>query len=99
MVLLTGLLTILKINHQIDWSWGWVLSPLWLPPLVGFAVVVVGFTIGVLVFVIVTVIVAAITGGRVDFTFRSPKFFNNWRERRAAQKRDKAAAWLERFHR
>jgi hypothetical protein len=30
-----GLLTILfvglKLTHYIDWSWWWVLSPLWLP--------------------------------------------------------------------
>ena len=30
-----GLLTILfiglKLTHYIDWSWVWVLSPLWLP--------------------------------------------------------------------
>jgi len=32
---LTGMLTVLfvglKLMHYIDWSWWWVLSPLWLP--------------------------------------------------------------------
>lgn len=31
----TGLLTVLfiglKLGHVIDWSWWWVLSPLWIP--------------------------------------------------------------------
>lgn len=33
---LTGLLTVmligLKLTHYIDWSWWWVLAPLWLGP-------------------------------------------------------------------
>ena len=29
--LLTLLLIALKLTHYIDWPWGWVLSPLWLP--------------------------------------------------------------------
>jgi len=37
-----GLLTILfiglKLGHVIDWSWLWVLSPLWVPLAVFFAV-------------------------------------------------------------
>lgn len=44
-----GLLTILfiglKLTHHIDWSWWWVLSPLW----IGFAlwaVIVVLFLVG-----------------------------------------------------
>lgn len=40
-----GLLTIvfitLKLTHTIDWSWWWVLSPLWIP----FALVVLIFLI------------------------------------------------------
>jgi hypothetical protein len=32
---LTGILLIvflvLKLTHNIDWSWWWVLSPLWIP--------------------------------------------------------------------
>ena len=42
-----GLLAVLfiglKLGHVIDWSWIWVLSPLWLPAAVVLAVVVVVF--------------------------------------------------------
>ena len=34
----TGILTVvlitLKLVDKIDWSWWWVLAPMWLPPLV-----------------------------------------------------------------
>ena len=51
-----GLLTILfiglKLTHNIDWGWEWVLAPLWMPLtliIVVFLVVVVGaFVFGVL---------------------------------------------------
>lgn len=40
-----GLLTIafivLKLTHYIDWSWWWVLSPLWIPALVVLAIVAI----------------------------------------------------------
>ena len=49
---LGGLLTVLfiglKLTHYIDWSWVWVLSPLWLPlsVVIGvFLVLFVGTTI------------------------------------------------------
>jgi len=29
--LLTIVFIVLKLTHYIDWSWWWVLSPLWLP--------------------------------------------------------------------
>lgn len=39
----TGLLTIvfivLKLTNYIDWSWWWVLSPIWIPV----ALVILGF--------------------------------------------------------
>ena len=42
---ITGVLTIvfvvLKLTHTIDWSWWWVLSPLWIPA----AVLVVAFVV------------------------------------------------------
>jgi len=42
-----GLLAVLfiglKLGHVIDWSWIWVLSPLWLPAAVVLAVVLVVF--------------------------------------------------------
>ena len=28
---LTILFTALKLTHVIDWSWWWVLSPIWIP--------------------------------------------------------------------
>ena len=37
-----GLLTVLfiglKLTHHIDWSWWWVLSPMWIGAAVGLAV-------------------------------------------------------------
>lgn len=36
---------VLKLTDQIDWSWWWVLSPLWLP-------FVIGTSIGILIAVI-----------------------------------------------
>lgn len=40
--LLIGLLTIsfivLKLTHCIDWSWWWVLSPLWIPAVSAIAI-------------------------------------------------------------
>lgn len=48
-----GLLTVLfiglKLTHYIDWSWWWVLSPLWGPFVLVFgifALVFVGFVLG-----------------------------------------------------
>jgi len=39
-----GLLIILfiglKLTHYIDWSWWWVLAPLWIPFAVGFVVII-----------------------------------------------------------
>ena len=44
---LTGLLTIsfivLKITKNIDWSWWWVLSPLWIPILAGLGLILIGY--------------------------------------------------------
>lgn len=51
----TGLLTIvfitLKLTHVIDWSWWWVLSPLW----ISLAVVLAIFAIIGLVMLIVAI--------------------------------------------
>ena len=48
----TGLLTIvfitLKLTHYIDWSWWWVLSPLW-----------IGLAIALLIILIVIIIQVA----------------------------------------
>jgi hypothetical protein len=43
----TGLLTVLfialKLTHYIDWSWWWVLSPIWISILIGLGFLVVVF--------------------------------------------------------
>lgn len=40
-VLLTILLTGLKLGDVIDWSWWWVLSPIWIPLLIALVILVV----------------------------------------------------------
>ena len=40
-VLLTLVFMVLKLTHYIDWSWVWVLSPLWLEWLVVTAILFV----------------------------------------------------------
>jgi len=61
-----GMLTILfiglKLTHHIDWSWLWVLAPLWAGP--GFAVALFGLLLGASV---VVVIVAAVWAVFVKF--------------------------------
>lgn len=50
-----GLLTIafivLKLIGAISWSWWWVISPLWIPTVIGVLVLVLGF-LGVLMFTV-----------------------------------------------
>ena len=41
--LLTTLFVGLKLTGNIDWSWVWVLSPLWVPFAIAAAVLVIGF--------------------------------------------------------
>jgi hypothetical protein len=47
-----GLLTIafivLKLTEQIDWSWWWVLAPIWISALFGIAMTIVLLTIAVI---------------------------------------------------
>lgn len=44
---LTLVFIVLKLTHFIDWSWWWVVSPLWIGALIGLlsflAVVVIGW--------------------------------------------------------
>jgi hypothetical protein len=40
---LTLILVALKVAEVIDWSWGWVLAPLWLPVAIVAGIAVVGF--------------------------------------------------------
>jgi ABC-type antimicrobial peptide transport system permease subunit len=47
--LLTIVFIVLKLTHVIDWSWWWVLSPLW----IGFAL-----------FLVIAVIAIALIGSR-----------------------------------
>jgi len=37
---------VLKLIGYIDWSWWWVLSPLWLPLVVGIAIIIIVAIIG-----------------------------------------------------
>lgn len=37
---------VLKLIGYIDWSWWWVLSPLWLPLVVGITIIIVVAIIG-----------------------------------------------------
>lgn len=45
-----GLLTVLfiglKLTHFIDWSWWWVLAPLWMPVTLALVVVSLIFLVG-----------------------------------------------------
>lgn len=55
----TGLLTIvfitLKLMGVIDWHWAWVLSPLWLPFVGAFAILIV---------IVIVALVVALFGGK-----------------------------------
>ena len=43
--MLTTLFIGLKLMDEIQWSWLWVLSPLWIPLAVGLSVVIIGVAI------------------------------------------------------
>ena len=43
--ILTIVFVVLKLTHTIDWSWWWVLSPIWISALFVVAVLVVVFLI------------------------------------------------------
>ena len=48
-----GLLTILfiglKLGHVIDWSWWWVLSPIWIGAAIGLALCTVIFAVALVI--------------------------------------------------
>jgi phosphoglycerol transferase MdoB-like AlkP superfamily enzyme len=55
----SGILTILfivflvlKLTGNIDWSWWWVTSPLWLPVAILFFVLSVLFIAGIIMFIV-----------------------------------------------
>lgn len=43
--LLTIVFIVLKLTGVISWSWLWILSPIWIPNLITFLLVVVAFII------------------------------------------------------
>ena len=44
--LLTVLFIGLKLTDNIDWSWWWVLSPMWIPLAIALFVVFIAFVLG-----------------------------------------------------
>lgn len=46
LTLLTVLFVGLKLGNVIDWSWWWVLSPLWIPLAFGLVIVILIIIIG-----------------------------------------------------
>ena len=46
--LLTILFIALKLTHVIDWSWLWVLSPIWISFAIGVAIILVCFVIALI---------------------------------------------------
>lgn len=42
---LTVLFIALKLTHFIDWSWWWVLSPIWITASIVFAILIVAWVI------------------------------------------------------
>ncbi|MGV0919751.1 hypothetical protein ACTS94_05090 [Empedobacter falsenii] len=62
----TGVLTIvfvvLKLTHTIDWSWWWVLAPIWIP--LGI------FLIGLIIFIIIQVTAAVYARRKLKKMFK-----------------------------
>ena len=52
---LTLIFITLKLCHIIDWSWMWVLAPLWIPLAVVFTLAVVVFVVGLIALIIKTI--------------------------------------------
>jgi len=48
LMLLTVLFIGLKLSHVINWSWWWVLSPIWLPLIISLVILAM-FVIGYLI--------------------------------------------------
>lgn len=38
---LTIIFVVLKLVGVVDWSWWWVLSPLWIPPLIAIVLMII----------------------------------------------------------
>lgn len=41
--LLACIFIVLKLCHVIEWGWGWVLAPLWIPCIIAIVVIVITF--------------------------------------------------------
>lgn len=41
-ILLTIIFAVLKLTNIINWSWWWIVSPLWLPPAIIIAICTLG---------------------------------------------------------
>ena len=39
---------VLKLCHIIDWTWLWVLSPIWITPIVFILLIIIGYLIALL---------------------------------------------------
>ena len=60
--LLTIVFIVLKLTHTIDWSWWWVLAPIWIPFLIA--------AICLLIFVIIQVSVAIVARRKIKKLFK-----------------------------
>ena len=56
--LLTILFVYLKLTNQIDWSWIWVFSPLWIP-----LAIVIGFVMAIIAVYLIIIIISMIAYG------------------------------------
>ncbi len=45
---LTIVFIVMKLTHYIDWSWTWVLAPLWMPAAIVIAVLLIVFIVSLL---------------------------------------------------
>ena len=52
---LTLIFITLKLCHIIDWSWVWVLAPLWIPLSIVLAIAIVVFVVGLIVLIVKTI--------------------------------------------
>ena len=53
---LTLIFITLKLCHVIDWSWVWVLAPLWIPLSIVLAIAIIVFVVGLIVLIIKTLL-------------------------------------------
>lgn len=53
---LTLIFITLKLCHIIDWSWIWVLAPIWIPLSIVLAIAAVVFVVGLIVVIVKTLL-------------------------------------------